>query len=176
MANVSNLAPFILKWEGGFANDPDDKGRETMKGVTISTFQTYRRSIGASIPTVNDLKNISDSEWTLILKKYYWDAWQSDRIVDQCVANILVDWTWGSGGAIKNFQSNCGLTVDGIVGEKTLAYINRQEPTVLFVKVIALRKAYYDAIVRNDSSQSKFLQGWYNRLYDNMNYNYKSAW
>ena len=24
MADVRKLAPFILKWEGGFVNDPDD--------------------------------------------------------------------------------------------------------------------------------------------------------
>lgn len=26
MADVNKLAPFILKWEGGFVNDPDDLG------------------------------------------------------------------------------------------------------------------------------------------------------
>ena len=26
MADVRKLAPFILKWEGGFVNDPDDLG------------------------------------------------------------------------------------------------------------------------------------------------------
>ena len=29
MANVNQLAPFILKWEGGFVNDPADLGGAT---------------------------------------------------------------------------------------------------------------------------------------------------
>ena len=29
MADVKKLAPFILKWEGGFVNDPDDLGGAT---------------------------------------------------------------------------------------------------------------------------------------------------
>ena len=29
MADVRKLAPFILKWEGGFVNDPDDLGGAT---------------------------------------------------------------------------------------------------------------------------------------------------
>ena len=37
MANVNQLAPFILKWEGDFVNDPADLGGATNMGVTIST-------------------------------------------------------------------------------------------------------------------------------------------
>ena len=33
MAEVKKLVPFILKWEGGFVNDPDDLGGATNKGV-----------------------------------------------------------------------------------------------------------------------------------------------
>lgn len=41
MADVKELAPFILKWEGGFVNDPDDLGGATNMGVTISTYEAY---------------------------------------------------------------------------------------------------------------------------------------
>ena len=33
MANVNQLAPFILKWEGGFVNDPADLGGATNMDV-----------------------------------------------------------------------------------------------------------------------------------------------
>lgn len=39
MANVNQLAPFILKWEGGFVNDPADLGGATNMGVTIGTWK-----------------------------------------------------------------------------------------------------------------------------------------
>ena len=39
MADVRKLAPFILKWEGGFVNDPDDLGGATNMGVTIGTYE-----------------------------------------------------------------------------------------------------------------------------------------
>lgn len=38
MADIKVLVPFILSWEGGFVNDPDDKGGATNKGVTIATW------------------------------------------------------------------------------------------------------------------------------------------
>ena len=43
MADVRKLAPFILKWEGGFVNDPDDLGGATNMGVTIGTYEAYCR-------------------------------------------------------------------------------------------------------------------------------------
>ncbi len=39
MADVKILAPFILKWEGGFVDDPVDRGGATNKGVTIATWR-----------------------------------------------------------------------------------------------------------------------------------------
>ena len=39
MADIKNLIPFILKWEGEFANDPTDRGGATNKGVTIATYE-----------------------------------------------------------------------------------------------------------------------------------------
>ena len=39
MAKVEILLPFILKWEGGFVNDPADAGDATNKGVTIATWR-----------------------------------------------------------------------------------------------------------------------------------------
>ena len=35
MAIVNEFAPFILKWEGGFVDDPVDLGGATNIGVTI---------------------------------------------------------------------------------------------------------------------------------------------
>ena len=40
MADVRKLAPFILKWEGGFVNDPDDLGGATNMGVTIGAWKS----------------------------------------------------------------------------------------------------------------------------------------
>ena len=51
MANVEKLVPFILKWEGGFVNDPDDLGGATNKGVTLATYTQYCRKKGYPVAT-----------------------------------------------------------------------------------------------------------------------------
>ena len=56
MANYKVLVPFILKFEGGFVNDPHDRGGATNKGVTLATFIQFRRNDGRPRPTVEDLK------------------------------------------------------------------------------------------------------------------------
>jgi lysozyme family protein len=38
MADYKKLKPFILKWEGGYANHPLDKGGPTNKGIILTTF------------------------------------------------------------------------------------------------------------------------------------------
>ena len=61
MANIDILLPFILKWEGGFVNDPADAGGATNKGVTIATWRNvgYDKDGDKDID-VKDLKLLTD--------------------------------------------------------------------------------------------------------------------
>ena len=127
MANSKILVPFIKSWEGGFANVKGDKGGATMQGVTLATFrQVY--GLGKS---VEDLKKMTPEQWHYIFKRFYWDRWKADDINSQSIANLLVDWVWGSGSyGIKIPQAALRVTIDGIVGPKTLAAINKIAATV----------------------------------------------
>lgn len=165
MANVNKLKPFILKWEGGFVNDPDDLGGATNKGITLTTYKEYKKRKGLSDPSVDDLKNISDEEWTEILRTMFWDRWQADRIENQSVANILVDWVWASGvHGIKRPQKILGVTVDGIVGDKTIAALNAMDPMSLFFKIKNDRIKYIDEICKARPTNKKYKKGWMNRI------------
>ena len=160
MADYRILKPFILKWEGGFVNDPNDSGGATNKGVTLATFRRYK---GASA-SVDDLKAITDEDWTAIFKVMYWDKCKADNINSQSVANLLVDWYWMSGTkAIKYVQRIIGTTEDGIVGKQTLAKLNAKGDG-LILDIYDYRKDFYHRIVANRPTQKLFLRGWLNRL------------
>lgn len=159
MAKAEILMPFILSWEGGFANVAGDRGGATNKGITIATF----RSVSGCNKTVEDLKRMTDEQWMAIFKKYFWNGWRADRIQSQAIANLLVDWVWTSGTyGIKLPQKVLGVTIDGLVGQKTLAaindYPNQQE---LFNKLWKERREFFERIGRG--AQAKFLRGWLNR-------------
>ena len=169
MANVYKLAPFILKWEGGFVNDPDDLGGATNKGITIGTFTEYKKRKGQKAPTVTDLKNISDAEWHDVFKSLYWDRWKADEIENQSVANILVDWVWASGvHGIKRPQKLLGVTADGLVGAKTIAAVNAADPKKLFDAIKADREKFIDEICKARPKNEKYRRGWMNRINDLM--------
>lgn len=151
MAKSNVLQPFILSWEGGFVNDPADAGGATNKGVTIGTF----RQVFGKDKTVADLKAMTDGQWHTIFKRYYWDKWKADHIIDQSVANMVVDWVWASGqNGITNVQKLLGVAADGVVGQKTLDALNKQDGKELFRKIYEVRKAYYDRIIQ--ASVTKF--------------------
>jgi lysozyme family protein len=162
MANAELLKPFILKWEGGFANISEDKGGATNKGVTIGTFRQY---YGANA-TVEQLKNMTDNQWLYIFRCGFWNKFKADKINNQSIANMCVDWGWHSGitTAIKQVQSVLGVTADGIVGNITLNAINSCNQRQLFKEIKAARLRFVNNIVHRDSKQAKFINGWTNRI------------
>ncbi len=170
MADVKKLAPIILKWEGGFVNDPDDLGGATNMGVTIATWKSvgYDKDGDGDID-VTDLKLLTvDDVINKVLKPHYWDRWKADQINNQSIANILVDWVWGSGThGVKRPQKLLGVVADGIVGVKTLtalnSYPNQEE---LFDIIKEDRKKFIDEICISRPTNNKFKKGWLNRIND----------
>ena len=186
MANVDSLLPYILKFEGGFVNDPADAGGATNKGVTIATWRQvgYDKDGDGDID-VADLKMLTNADVrNRVLKPAFWDRWKADRIKSQGVANILVDWVWGSGKhGIVIPQRLLGVVPDGIVGEKTLAAVNAADPRQLFDTIFEARKKFLHDITNQSVAKyerkigrkateaelkkytkKRFINGWLNRL------------
>ena len=171
MADISKIIPFILHFEAGvnkkylglpneqifeiakktgFANDPVDAGGATMCGVTLNTFKAYCRKNGFTDSSVRALRNMSYNTWLDIIKTLFWDKWKADEIKDQSVANAVVDWMWASGRyGITIPQRILDVAQDGIVGKKTLAALNAQDPKGFFDEVQKARLKYTDDIIQS---------------------------
>ena len=169
MADVNKLAPYILKWEGGFVDHKADKGGATNMGVTIGTWRQngYDKDGDGDID-VADLKLLTKQDViNRILKPHYWDRWKADQIASQPIANILVDWVWGSGKwGIIIPQRLLGVEADGVAGQQTITAVNKQSPADLFARIKTARLTFLNDIVKNNPSQRVFLKGWINRLND----------
>lgn len=160
MADYKKLIPTVLKYEGGYAGNIDGKIC-TMKGVTLDI---YRKYFGRQ-KTCKELKGISNAEWEYIFKEGFWDRWKADKINNQSIANLLVDWCWTSGiYGIKYPQRILGVKDDGIVGDKTIAAVNNYpNQKELFDKLWNRRKKHFEDIAKTHN-RAKFLNGWLRRL------------
>lgn len=160
MAKFDRYAPKLSIWEGGFANNPADKGGPTNKGVTLTTF---RRFFG-NWNTVDDLRRMTEEQWRKVMRSY-WDRCCADDIRNQSIAEMLVDWHINAGTAgIKTWQRSVGLAADGIVGPQSLAVLNAPDAEQTFAHIKRVREGYYQQIVQRNPSQIIFLKGWLNRV------------
>ena len=166
MANSRLFIPKVLRWEGGFVNDPLDRGGATNKGVTIACFKSMGfDNDGDGDIDIDDLRRLTDDQAYAIMKKLYWNRWRADEIENQSIAEMLVDSLWGSGrwGIIVP-QGALGLVTDGIVGEKTLKAVNGVNKEEIFNKIKQSRLDFVANIVKNNPSQKRFIRGWNNRI------------
>lgn len=168
MASFDTYAPRLRKWEGRiFTVLPNDKGGPTNSGVTLATFQ----SVFGSDKTVTDLRNMTESQWRIVMKGLFWDKCWADMIHNQSVAEIFVDWCVNAGlSKIKMVQQMVGTNPDGIVGPKTIAAINRANQEALHRQIKLTRAKRYIAQIEADKTQMGFFNGWFNRIID---FNYK---
>jgi len=183
MANIEKLIPHLFRWEAGiighstnkelfeaakktgWSNDRGDIGGATMIGVTISTYEQFCKHKNYPDPTPNMLKNIPYEQWSSIVKTMYWDRWNADKIKNQSIANILVDWVWCSGTyGITIPQRILCVQTDGIVGTKTLLAVNSENQEALFNQIVTARKTFIDDIIKNRPANAKFRNGWMNRI------------
>jgi hypothetical protein len=172
MADIALYVPYLDKWEDGYVHDPDDPGGLTYMGITLKTWlKVGFDKNNDGIVDVNDLLLLTHEERIYkVFKPYYWDVWQADRIENQSIANLLVDWLINSGTrTISIVQQLLDVKKDGIVGRQTLAAINSHpDPEALHEQIKTARVYYIDGICARRPVLNKFKRGWKYRIADFM--------
>jgi lysozyme family protein len=113
------------------------------------------------------MRLLTRADAIVVLKKFYWDRWKADQIVNQSVADILVDWVWASGKwGIVIPQRLLGVADDGSVGPKTITALNSANQQEIHGKIADARATFIDDLIRHDPTQERFRRGWMNRLRD----------
>jgi lysozyme family protein len=150
---------FVLKWEGGYVNHPNDPGGATNKGITQRTYDSYLSSKGkGSIP----VKKITDSEVEDIYRKYWTDGKCDKMRPSLAVAHFDACVNSGVYGAAKILQRAVQTKPDGIIGAITISLLDMATAKDL---IDSRRKHYEDIIAKNPKLET-FRKGWNNRLDD----------
>jgi len=153
--NFDASLAWLLKTEGGWSDEPDDK--PTMRGVTLTTFRAYIKPNA----TKEDLKRITSSQIRTIYKRHFWDPVMGDDLpagIDYAVFDFAVN--SGVSRAAKKLQEVLGVPVDGRIGPKTLAASGLMLPRTLIVLYQQRRLAY----LRTLKKWKKYGKGWTARL------------
>lgn len=132
---------FVLKYEGGYVNNPNDKGGPTNKGITQNTYNAYLSRKGRQ---ARDVRNITDVEVEDIYYSSYWLGANCDKMSPK-FAVLCFDTAVNMGvGRVKPFLQACQYSdIDVFILERIRKYNE-------FAKV---------------QSQRGFLHGWLNRVF-----------
>lgn len=179
MSQLKNrLIEELIEREGGYVNDPTDRGGETMYGITLKTARAHGYQ--------GEMKLLPYEMAFHIYQTTYWAPLKLDEISlqSEALTEQLFDFGINSGvaHAAKALQTTLNvmnnrqtlyvdLKADGIFGSRTLnalgkflTHRKRKGLKVLTETVRGLRIAFCIDIAVNDESQEKYQFGWISRI------------
>ena len=163
-----------LDFEGGISNHKLDKGGLTYMGISRRNWPTWE-----GWPMVNRGATPPIEMVHEFYKVNFWDRISLGAITNQRIANELFDTGVNMHPKIaisllqkalnllnRNGKLYPDITVDSILGEKTLSLTNHHPyPDALLKLLNGLQLARYVEICENDPAQEEFLRGWLKRVY-----------
>lgn len=161
---------FVIRLEGGYVDNPADRGGPTKYGVTQATLGHHRGNVASA----SDVKNLTEMEAISIYRGAFWTPLGFHRVPSKNVALVLFAHTIHTGptSAFKALQKsinrafNTNLFVDGIFGPNTeiqLASAIKKNDALLCRKLLQNAQEFYSQLCENNESQLVFLRGWLRR-------------
>jgi len=161
----------LLEVEGGFVNDPVDRGGATKYGITIATLSGYIKERQA---TIDDVKALTLVDAERIYRVLFWEPLGLDDVTDERLAYALFDQAVNRGqvqtvrmlqkALNKNLQIS-DLKEDGVMGPRTLSILNDQIPELLGMWFLEECQVSYARVCEYNQTQVRFLKGWLSRTH-----------
>lgn len=165
-----------LKYEGGYVNDPNDRGQETYRGISRKAWPNFAGwfIVDAHKPLkTNQIidDKILDKRIEEFYKANFWDKNKLGQIKNIEVAEKIFDLAVNTGNTkfiqklLNLLKPALALKEDGIIGPKTIEAINNFKPQDALVGGLRyLQALWYNNIVNKNPSQAKFLTSWVRRI------------
>jgi lysozyme family protein len=167
MASFDLFLPIVLRFEGGYVDNPNDPGGETNMGITMATFQQCSHTLLGIDPTSDNLRALTPAQAGIIYKARYWNKMLGDSFTLQELANIVCDFYVNAGtNATKLLQTTlqglgAGITADGAIGPATMQALNSYPQEDVYNAYKQGRIEYYQAL---GARYPMFLKGWLSRV------------
>lgn len=160
MADFDRALQHVLRWEGGYVDDPDDPGGRTDRGISERAH-----------PEAWADDKITEEEAHRIYREEYWGRFGLDEIESDELALMLFDSFVNLGpmrptmwcqSALQNMGQD--VTLDGMMGPQTRAACNRVDGLCLCNRIGRKRSYYYRRLAAASPRMGRFLRGWLNRI------------
>lgn len=165
-----DIIEHVLKYEGGFVNNPLDRGGATNFGITAAELGHVRRLNRPA--TVAEVQNLARAEAISIYRANYIAQPRFSDIADPALRLVVVDSgvMHGVGRATKWLQQALNVATDGQIGDGTVAALSKATPLEVSRRVLALRFGFIGALLKAQPKQVVFAPGWLNRVADLMQF------
>jgi len=159
---LTSALKFVLRWEGGFVDHPDDPGGRTNKGVTQKVYDQWRARQGAA---PQDVKLISEDEVRSIYETGYWLAARCELLNDPLsLVQFDTAVNMGVGRAVRFLQGAANCAVDGDFGSGTAKAVAECDHGEVVIRYCDAREAFYGRLIEKNPKLAVFKKGWLNRL------------
>ncbi|PHM49366.1 glycoside hydrolase family 108 protein [Xenorhabdus miraniensis] len=144
---------YLLPVEGGYVNDPHDRGGETRYGISKRSYPHL------------DIRTLTKADATEIYYRDFWLTAGCERIPSG-ISLVVFDSAVQHGvvSAIRLLQRAVAVRDDGILGSQTQTALAATAPDYLLHRLLNQRARYYAQIIARNPLQQRFLNGWFNRL------------
>ena len=175
MANLTfeEIIEVVLEHEGGYVDDPADRGGATNWGVTQKVYENH---VGYEC-NKEEIKEMSEEMAKEIYFEKFWKPSRAEQLpeeIRETYFDMVVN--HGQGNAVKILQMACkgqgdDVDVDGAIGPATL----RAAADIEEWELLAERTGFYWNLVFDGSRyqkrnrQQKFIRGWLRRAFSFMN-------
>lgn len=165
---------YTLQYEGGWSDDPDDRGGATNFGLTIgfaqetNDLEIFDVDGDGDIDKI-DIKNLTHERAHDAYKEYVWDKHDLDSYSPKIAFNLFdMVVNHGPKNSFKMLQMaicKCGfqIDVDGAVGNETIGALNQCDQNELVKNLLNIRRDFFRKITVKRPQNQKFLKGWLNR-------------
>ncbi len=142
---------YILKWEKGYSNDPQDPGKETNFGISKRAH-----------PNV-DVKNLTRDGAIEIYRVEYWEACRCEELPVE-IATMIFDMAVNQGvpSARLALQQAIGVKQDGKIGPLTISVARQSPPIATMHEIADIRAVKY--LSMDNSTEERYEKGWIKRL------------
>jgi lysozyme family protein len=166
MSNFDAAFKFVIGAEGAWSGDPNDRGNWTGGKVLAGTLRGTKYGISAAAYPDLDIASLALSDAETIYRNDYWEKIHGDTLPDR-IAMFAFDCAVNQGvsAAIRLLQTTYGVTVDGIIGSRTVTAIQNTNLD-LETDFLARRAVLY----ASGAAFANYGLGWMRRLFRLANY------